>query len=603
MIKRILSVITIVTLTANAAALADKRYTIDTVRIHAKIDSTGGVWINESRTYTFKGRFAFATYELPLQGIPEISDIDISEGGSRYSQIRSDEERLPGTFFIEREPDLLLIRWHYEARDETRTFDLRFYLKGVAVAHADVAEFYYKFIGTGWDRQTANVEVTAQLPGAVPVEDIKVWAHGPLHGTCAISGPGQARFEVAPLPAKTFWEGRIVFPKRFLPAALSRTERIILPTILAEERAWAEKANHRRTNAASKLEAQQAWREQNFPWLFAANLGGLMLLFYLYNRHGRSLVDAHRRQEMSPPLEIPPALANYYYSGLQLSAGALVSTLLDLARRGIITIQEENNEKGFLRWRWKKREYVIQFEADKINDNRSRLRAHELELLHFLQDEIAQGAASMPFSAIAQSRRKFLKWFPQWRKRIKAMAADQQYFDPESVRAATRCSLGMLMLVGLGILAVVKMGKTGIPFIISGAALAALSFAILRYSKETAAQRGRLLGFRDFIKRVSKNQGSINFNLQTLEPALIYAMAVDFPPHALKKLLQNAEQYLGTVHYPWYVSQQRTHGSFAEGISSMMTAASTTLSSASGAGGGASSGGGGGAGGSGGSAG
>ncbi|MBC6951891.1 DUF2207 domain-containing protein, partial [candidate division KSB1 bacterium] len=256
-----------------------------------------------------------------------------------------------------------------------------------------------------------------------------------------------------------------------------------------------------------------------------------------------------------------------------------------------------------LGWRWKKQEYVIQFETDKINDNRSRLRAHELELLRFLQDEIAQGEDSLPFSAIVKSRGKFLKWFQQWRKRIKAMVADQPYFDAESVRAAIRSSLGMLVLVGLGILAVIKMGNAGIPFIISGVALAALAFVILRYSKETAAQRGRLLGFRDFMKRVSKNQSSVNFNLQTLEPALIYAMAVDFPSHALKKLLQNVEQYLGTVNYPWYVSQHRAHGNFAEGMSSMMTAASTTLSSASGAGGGASSGGGGGAGGSGGSAG
>lgn len=603
MMKRILLFITVAALLANAAALADKRYTIDAVRIHAHIDSTGGVWINESRTYTFKGKFAFATYELSLQGIPEISNFEVSEGGMKYSEINSKDEERPGTFFIERKPDVLLIRWNYEARDETRTFDLRFYLRGVAVAHADVAEFYYKFIGTGWDRQTAKVEVTAQLPGAVPIADIKIWTHGPLHGSCAITGPGLTRFDVAPLPRKTFWEGRIVFPKQFLPAAFSRTERTVLPTILAEERAWAEDANRARESAVHKLEAQKAWREQNLPWLIAANIGGVMLLFYLYNRFGRSLINANRRLEMSPPQDIPPALANYYYAGSQLSAGALVSTLLDLARRGIIMIQEENDEKGFLGWRWKKQEYVIQFETDKINDNRSRLRAHELELLHFLKDEIAQGAASIPFSAIPKSRRKFLKWFQQWRKRIKAMVADQRYFDPESVRAAIRCSLGMLVLVGLGILAVVKMGNTGIPFIISGAALAALSFAILRYSQETATQRGRLLGFRDFMKRASKNQGSGNFNLQTLEPALIYAMAVDFPSHALKKLLQNVEQYLGTVNYPWYVSQQRTHGSFAEGMSSMMTAASTTLSSASGAGGGASSGGGGGAGGSGGSAG
>lgn len=601
--KQIFTSIAIVTLMMNANALADKRYTIDAVRIHAAIDSTGGVWINESRTYTFKGKFSFATYELSLQGIPEISNFEVSEGGSKYSEINSNDEERPGTFFIERKQGTLLMHWNYEARNETRTFDLRFYLRGVAVAHADVAEFYYKFIGTGWNRGTASVEVIAQLPGAVPINDLKVWAHGPLHGTCAITGPGQARFEVAPLPAKTFWEGRIIFPRKFLPAAFSRTERTVLPTILAEERAWAEEANRTRTDAARKLEAQQAWREQNLSWLFAANLGGVLLLFYLYNRHGRSLVEAHRRLEMSPPQDMPPALANFYYAGSQLSAGALVATLLDLARRGIISIREESQEKGFLSWHWKKQEYVIHFETDKINDNRSRLQAHELELLRFLQDEIAQGAASVPFSAIPKSRGKFLKWFQQWRKRIKAMVAGQPYFDAESVRAATRCSLAMLALIGLGILAVVKMGKTGIPFIISGVALAALSFVIVRYSKETAAQRGRLLGFRDFMKRVSKNQSSVNFNLQTLEPALIYAMAVDFPSHALKKLLQNVEQYLGTVNYPWYVSQHRAHGNFAEGMSSMMTAASTTLSSASGAGGGASSGGGGGAGGSGGGAG
>lgn len=603
MMKRIFYIITIFALTVNATALAAKRYTIDAVRIHAAIDSTGGVWINESRTYTFKGRYSFATYELQLQGIPEISHIEVSESGAKYAEVNSEGDGRPGTFFIERKQNTLFMRWNYEARDETRTFDLRFYLRGVAVAHADVAEFYYKFIGTGWDRGTASVEVTAQLPGAVPVEDIKVWAHGPLHGTCAITGPGQARFNVAPLPAKTFWEGRIVFPKEFLPAAFSRTQRTVLPTILAEERAWAEEANRTRADAARKFEAQQAWQEQNLPWLIAANLGGVLLIFYLYNRHGRSLVEAHRRLEMSPPQDMPPALANYYYTGSQLSAGALVATLLDLARRGIITIREESHEKGFLGWHWTKQEYVIHFETDRINDNRSKLLAHELELLRFLQNDIAQGAARIPFSAIPKSRGKFMKWFQQWRKGIKAMVADQPYFDPESVRAALRGSLAMLALIGLGILAVVKMGKTGIPFIISGVALAALSFVILRYSKETAAQRGRLLGFRDFIKRVSKNQDGGNFSLQTLEPALIYAMAVDFPSHALKKLLQNVEQYLGTVNYPWYVSQHRAHGNFAEAMSGMMTAASTTLSSASGAGGGASSGGGGGAGGSGGSAG
>ncbi len=603
--KRILFLLTAATLLTSFTALADKRYTIDAVRIQASVDSTGGVWINESRTYTYQGRFSFATYELSMVGIPEISNISISEGEQNYTEIDSGDDDQSGTFRVEKKSNAILIRWNYEAKDETRTFDLRLYLKGVAVAHADIAEFYYKFIGTGWDRQTGNVEVTVQLPGAVPMEDMKVWAHGPLHGTSAILANGLTRFEIAPLPKKTFWEGRIIFPKEFLPIAFSRTERIALPKILEEERVWAEEANRTREGAILKKEEQQAWREQNFSWLIAANLGGLIMLFYLYNRYGRSLISGKRRIETSPPDDMPPALANYYYAGSQLSGGALVSTVLDLARRGFLSIREEIKETGFLAWHWKKHDYILQFDRSKIEDSSARLETHERGLIAYLQNEIAQGAESFPFFALVKNQRKFMKWFHQWRKLIKQMVEGKKYFDPESVRAAIRCSIGMLALIGLGVFATIKMGESGIPFIFSGAALAGLSFVIIRYSPETAAQRGRLLGFRDYLNRLAKNQSGINFDLQRLEPTLIYAMAVDFPSRALKKLLQQVELRFGAMNYPWYIypANGHSHGGFAEAMSGMMTTVSSTMSSASGAGGGASGGGGGGAGGSGGGAG
>jgi len=593
-------------LIANSLSFADKRYTIDAVRIHASIDSTGGIWINESRTYTYLGRFSFATYELSTRGIPEVSSIVVSEGDQRYAEINSgNDEELPGTFRVERKTETVLIRWNYEAKNETRTFDLRFYLKGVAVAHADVAEFYYKFVGTGWDRQTGKVEVTVQLPDAAAMDDMKVWAHGPLHGTCAILAPGLARFEVAPLPKRTFWEGRVIFPKEFLPAAFSRTDRTALPKIFEEEREFAEEANRIREGAIRKREERQAWREQNLSWLIAANLGGLIMLFYLYNRYGRSLIADTRRIETSPPDDMPPALANYYYAGSQLSGGALVSTVLDLARRGFLTISEKIKDAAFLMWHWKKLEYILHFNKTNIDDSRALLRVHERELLTYLQNEIAQGAESVPLSALAKSQRKFVKWFHQWRKLIKQLVEGRKYFEPESVRAAVRCSVGMLALIGLGVFATIKMGEAGIPFILSGAALAGLSFVIIRYSQETVAQRGRLLGFRDYLSRLAKNQSGVSFDLQHLEPTLIYAMAVDFPSRALKKLLQQVELRFGAMNYPWYIyaANGHRHGGFAEAMSGMMTSVSTTISSASGAGGGASGGGGGGAGGSGGGAG
>jgi hypothetical protein len=43
------------------------------------------------------------------------------------------------------------------------------------------------------------------------------------------------------------------------------------------------------------------------------------------------------------------------------------------------------------------------------------------------------------------------------------------------------------------------------------------------------------------MTRVAKSQSSASFSLQNLEPALIYAMALDFSSRALKKMLQNVE--------------------------------------------------------------
>jgi uncharacterized membrane protein len=602
--KRILGIFFFVALISSSASFADRRYSIERVKIHAVIDSTGGVWIDESRAYRFKGRFRFATYELPLTGIADITNISVREAERDYREMRSDSDKeTPDSYRVERDQESVTIRWFYDANNETRTFDLRFYLKGVAVAHADVAEFYYKFVGAGWDRPAGRVEVTVQLPGAAQTGEMKIWAHGPLHGACEIASPGVARFDISPLPKRTVWEGRVIFPRHLLPVAFLRTERTALPSILEEERVWAEEANRRREGELHKMKAQRLWQEQNLSWLLAANLAGVMLLFYLYNRFGRSLLPVSTRLEMPPPTDLPPVLANYYFAGAQLSAGALVSTLIDLARRGFLNIREESKEKAFLGWRWNKQEHIIHFARTPKTDNQSAMQPHEQELLRYLKVEIAQDAGSLPFSAIAKNHGKFMKWFGKWRKQIKKMVEDKEYFDPDSIRAAVRGSLGMLLLIGLGIFATVKMGKTGIPFILSGAALAGLSFVIVRYSKETATLRGRVLGFRDYLKRLVKNKSGLNLGLQNLEPVLVYAMAVDFPSHLLKKFLMPFEHAMSNAAFPWYIYGSSGHAGFAESMSGMVMAISSTMSSASGAGGGASGGGGGGAGGSGGGAG
>jgi hypothetical protein len=101
------------------------------------------------------------------------------------------------------------VRWNYWARDEEREFRFSYRLDGAVSRHDDVAELYLKIVGDAWDRPMGQVVVDLHLPegNTAPVE---AWAHGPLFGDVRILSDHHVQFKVAPLPANTFWEARLL---------------------------------------------------------------------------------------------------------------------------------------------------------------------------------------------------------------------------------------------------------------------------------------------------------------------------------------------------------------------------------------------------------
>ncbi len=590
-------------------ASAEKRWSIQSVDIVARVDSAGYMMIEEKRAYKFHGKFSYAYYDLALDGLLDVDYIQVLEDGEPY---QLSDERTPGTFLIERDSKKIHLRWQFrgEARHvsgDIREFTLRFRVLGAVRVHRDVAELYYKFVGAGWDRASEKVRVTIQLPQEIHRDELRAWAHGPLHGNLVLQSGNLVEMSIDHLPRRQFWEGRVIFPAHYVSAAAPalRDDRNAAPAILAQETHWAEEANRQREEAVAHRQWQEANRAQYFSWLWLGLAAGILFFLYMYQRFGRSLRNPEKRINSEPPAEMPPALANYTWHSHHLNGGALLATLFDLARRNFLRVQQKSETaKNWLGFSSTKQEVAIIFDEEKIRFSAGELLPYERELLEFLQTDLAQNRGQLGLEEIKKQARKFHRFFSRWKKAVAQQAGKPKLYEAASVRASVITFSAWLILTAANVFAIRAMGDAAIPFAIVSLGLAPFSFFILRYTSENAKKRDRLQAFRDYLKRFPKTPKQHGATWQQVDQLLIYAVALGFTGAQTKPLLQALERERGDAVFPWflYTGSSSTTG-FSSTIASMVDAVGSTMSSASGAGGGASAGGGGGAGGSGGGAG
>jgi uncharacterized membrane protein len=401
-------------------ASAEKKWSIQNVEIAARVDSAGYMTIEEKRSYRFWGKFSYAFYDLPLAGLVDVDQIQVLENGEPY---QLSDSKAPATFLIERNHDKIHIRWQFRGKPEyasgnMREFMIRFRVLGAARAHRDVAELYYKFVGTGWDRASARVHVTIQLPLAIHRDELNAWAHGPLHGNIAILPNNAVEMSIDNLLRRQFWEARIIFPAQYLSAAPAtvRDDREALPGILLQEKLWAEGANRRRQQAAAHRQWQETNRAQYFSWLWLGMAAGIIFSLYMYQRFGRSLRDSQTRMISEPPAEMPPAVANHIWNAHQMNAGALLATLFDLASRDYLRLQYQKIENKESWFSFTKPETTISFDDEKLRYGASALLPFELQLLEFLRTDLAQNRLQLSLEEIKKQSSKFRRFFRQWKK-------------------------------------------------------------------------------------------------------------------------------------------------------------------------------------------
>lgn len=194
------------------------------------------------------------------QDITDVNVVEIKEDGSRiaFTKENNYEYHVKENFFqaLENPDNKFEIAWGVNQNDyNTRKFEISYTVKGHVIKYNDCAEIYWKLIGDDFEIPIEKISGDIIIPkGIISIEDLRVWAHGPLNGTINKVSTERVTFEVDNLPSKNYLEIRIATPNVIFSNANRVSGENRLKNIINEETKWADEANQRREQDRKKQE-------------------------------------------------------------------------------------------------------------------------------------------------------------------------------------------------------------------------------------------------------------------------------------------------------------------------------------------------------------
>lgn len=591
-------------------------YEFTDLNITAEVLPDGSMLVSEERTVNFqKGKFNGLYQSIKTgQGIA-IEDIIVEENGRPYQFNPGSTYGPAGTYFVERKSDRIHVDWSFEAYGpETRTFVLKYKVVNAVKVYSDVAELYFQFVGDEWEKPVQKVLVTLRLPAGAQKEEIRAWGHGPLHGNVRIENAEQVTWNVAPLPGRTFLEGRVAFPPQLVPEITTvRQGKERLPQILEEETAWAKRANQERIGGILGVIFAVL--------LFCGVVAYALYLHWLYGREFKPDFTGDYYRDL--PVSFPPALAGNLWRFGKVETTDLMATILDLARRGLIKIEEYDTEEGLI-FKKKGKGYTLIKNGQNYLKEKENLKAYEELVMNFLFGQVSR-IERVSFAEIEAFTKRDPEYFYQqfwekWVASVKKEADQLDFFDREASLAnwkMTGIGIGVLfliMLIAIKIKSTVILVTSALGFMV----LTISAIFVRRRSRKAVEDFAKLKAFRRFLADFSNMDKSEIPGLIIWEHFLVYAVPLGMADKVMEQLqlvFPNLEENNYRFGQNWYyygaggqIGQQS--GGFTNGISGLLSGFDSfggqienaiktvqNASSGQGSGGGFSGGGGGGAGG------
>ena len=299
------------------------------------INQDGSLHITEDQDISFNnGFFSQGFAVIPLGRIEEIRNVQLSEEGRAYD--RTTISGQPGTFTVNQYGGDLDIRWYFEPAigPEVRNFTISYDITGGLRVYQDPPsnQIWWRAIDSDFTADIRNSTITINLPTEVDAADLAtgVFTHNYDEDAVQIE---QVDGDTIVFRATNIDQGDAIEP------------RITFPQITtASEPAWQAADDDRRARE-ERLEPYRALA--NILFLGAGLMlavGGPVAIYGIWHSYGRDTpveipIDILRE----PPEDLPPGVVGTLIDE-RADIHDLIATMVDLAERGIIHIEEDHDD-------------------------------------------------------------------------------------------------------------------------------------------------------------------------------------------------------------------------------------------------------------------
>lgn len=318
--RSVIALLLFLSLLLPAQAAAGKSYTAERFDVNLVIETDGALLVTETIAFEFTGGpYTYALRQLDRTETDAIEVLGAAMDGVDLPRGSSDSQ-----VEITDEDNLINVRWHFEpTSDRVRIFTLQYRVHGATRVSngADLVKWYA--IPADHEYAIGSSTIVVQYPpDRTP--------SGPI----SLSGGGWD-IETA--------EGTIVASARDIPADQSVLLNLSFPggSLLTQPPAWQAKQieRSRQTGAA-------------FPWAAALGLtclilGGSGLALVWRNNHPEPAQGFSQGVISRPPNDLRPGLAGALFTLPSVPLELAVATLMDLARRGWIRIEQSGKKSLF----------------------------------------------------------------------------------------------------------------------------------------------------------------------------------------------------------------------------------------------------------------
>lgn len=473
-----------------AGPAAARELVIESFDVSVKVRTDGIIEVTEVLRPRFTGSWNGIYRTIPVeyrtpQGLNYtlLLDLDsVTDEGGAALRYESSRERHYRKIKI----------WVPGARDATRTVTLRYRVRNGLKFFEDHDELYWNVTGDEWEVPIESATARIVLPGGAT--GIRTLAFTGAYGSTEQDASVEVRAQEV-----------------FVRMRRSLSFREGLTAVVGWDRGLV-----RRPGA---LERVGLFLRSNWPLFFP--IGVFVVMYQLWWATGRDPRKRPLSTQYGPPEGLTPAEA-----GTLLDNSAdmrdLTATLVDLAVRGYLLIEEKKEEK--LLGLWSEKEYVLHLQKK----GKEGLKPHERELLDAI---FSSRGDRVELSDLENS---FYRNLPHIRDRIYDALLARRYYNsrPDHVKRTYLIAalvVGLLTVWGGGFLS----AKAGMAFgtivfggLLSAAIIAGFAFVMPARTLDGTRALEHALGFEEFLGRVEADRmDRMIRSPEMFEKYLAFAMA------------------------------------------------------------------------------